>query len=250
MISAILIDDEKDALEMLEWQLKQYCPMVTVMALCQSADEGIAAIKAKKPQLIFLDIEMPHKSGFELIKAFADPSFDIIFTTAYNQFALQAFKVAALDYLLKPIDAEDLQKTIRRFEKRQTGQDLKQQLEVLIKEYNPLKITTQRVALPTAEGIIFIDPQEITRAEASANYCTVFFTDHTKVLLAKTLKYIEELLKTHSFIRIHQTHLVNINYIAMYSKIDGGMLVMKDKSRLPISRQRREDIVRLLHGTV
>jgi len=248
MIKAILIDDERDALEMLEWQLKQYCPIVSILAMCTSSDEGVEAIKKQSPQLVFLDIEMPHKSGFEVIKSFPDPSFDIIFTTAYNQFAVQAFKIAALDYLLKPIDAEDLTKAIIRFEKKQLQQNLKTQLEQLMKEYKPLKWQTERIALPTADGIIFTDPQEIVRAEASGNYATVFFTGAKKILLAKTLKEIEELLKPFSFIRIHQTHLVSISHIAMYSKNDGGVIVMKDGTRLPVSRQRKEEVMNLIHG--
>lgn len=248
MIKAILIDDETDALEMLEWQLNQYCPGVSIAAMCVSADDGIAAIKKNLPDIIFLDIEMPHKSGFEVIKAFPDPSFDIIFTTAYSQFALQAFKTAALDYLLKPIDAEDLKKAVTRFEKKQLHQGLKHQLELLLQEYKPSPAAIERVALPTQDGIMFVHPKEIVRAEASGNYTAIFFDNNKKILLAKTLKDIEELVNQHSFIRIHQSHLVNINHIAMYSKVDGGIVVMKDKSRLPVSRQRKEELIKLFNA--
>jgi two-component system LytT family response regulator len=252
MVKAILIDDEPDALEMLEWQLKQYCRQVQIVALCTSADEAIAAIHQHAPQLIFLDIEMPHKSGFEVIKAFPDPLFEIIFTTAYNQFALQAFKAAALDYLLKPVDAEDLVKSIVRFEKKQLHQSLKQQLEQLLQEYKPARPlgrpAIERISLPTADGIFFVSPQEIIRAEASGNYATVYFTDSKKLLLAKTLKDIEDILQGHSFIRIHQSHLVNIDHISKYSKSDGGIVFMKDGSKLPVSRQRKEELTKLFAG--
>lgn len=248
MIKAILIDDEPDALEMLEWQLKQYCRQVQIVALCTSVDEGIAAIHQHAPQLVFLDIEMPHKSGFEVIKAFPDPSFEIIFITAYNQFALQAFKAAALDYLLKPVDAEDLVKSIARFEKKQLHHSLKQQLEQLLQEYKPARPAIERISLPTADGIFFVSPQEIMRAEASGNYVTVYFTDNKKLLLAKTLKDIEELLQGHTFIRIHQSHLVNIDHISKYSKSDGGIVFMKDGSKLPVSRQRKDELTKLFAG--
>ncbi|WP_118975842.1 LytR/AlgR family response regulator transcription factor [Taibaiella koreensis] len=245
MIKAILIDDEPHALELLAWQLKQYCPGVTVAALCYSADEGIAAIKAHQPQLIFLDIEMPHKNGFDVIRAFPDPVFDIIFITAYNEFALQAFRAAALDYLLKPIDSDDLMRSIARHEKKQLHQQLKDQLQQLLLEYKPAKPPIERVSLSTADGIIFVSPHEITRAEASGNYCIIFFTDKHKLLMAKTLKGVEELLADYGFIRIHQSHLVNIACIAKYSKNDGGIIFMKDGTQLPVSRQRKDELTRL-----
>lgn len=230
---------------MLEWQLKHYCPQVEMAALCASADEGIAAIQYHLPQLVFLDIEMPHKNGFEVIRQFPDPAFDIVFTTAYNQFAIQAFKVAALDYLLKPIDAEDLIKAIKRFEKKQQHASLKQQLADLLREYKPVKPATERIALPTADGIVFADPEEINRAEASGNYSVIYFTNNSKLVLAKTLKEVGELLQRHHFIRIHQSHLVNTAHIYKYSKSDGGIIFMKDGNRLPVSRQRKEELNKL-----
>ena len=245
MIKAIIIDDEKHALEMLEWQLKQYCPQVQLLALCSSADEGIDAIRTYQPTLVFLDIEMPHKNGFEVVKQFPDPPFDIVFTTAYNQFAIQAFKVAALDYLVKPIDADDLVKTVKRFEKKQSQHSLKKELIQLMQEYKPVLPVANRVPLPTADGILFADPMEISRAEASSNYATIHFLDKTKLLLAKTLKDIEDLFSAHSFIRIHQSHLVNTAHIHKYSKADGGAVLMRDGTRLPVSRQRKEELNRL-----
>lgn len=248
MIKAVLIDDEPHALEMLEWQLKQYCPQVQIASLCHSADEGIEAIKKHSPDLVFLDIEMPGKNGFEVIRHFPDPSFDIIFATAYNQFALQAFKAAALDYLLKPVDAEDLKKAIDRFEKKQLHKNLRSQLEQLLKEYKPAKAPVNKIALPTSDGIVFADPAEITRAEASSNYAIIHFTNKTKLVMAKTLKEVEELLHQHHFIRIHQSHLVNIEQIARYTKADGGMIYMKDDTCLPVSRQRKDEVARLFAG--
>jgi len=247
MIKAILIDDEPDALEMLEWQLKQYCPQVQVTALCNSADTAIAAIQQHNPQLIFLDIEMPHKSGFEVLRSFPDPAFDIIFVTAYNQFAIPAFRAAALDYLLKPVDAEDLARALERFEKKQAHSNLKQQLQLLLQEYKPAPKTVARVSLPTAEGFVFAAPEEIIRAEASGNYATIYFAGQKKLLLAKTLKDVEALLHGHGFTRIHQSHLVNVQQIVKYSKSDGGIVFLSDGSRLPVSRQRKDELLRLFN---
>src|SRR5436190_2410263 len=135
MIKAVILDDEKNAVEVLEWQLQNYCPGVTVVATCTNADDGIAAIQRHRPQLVFLDIEMPTKTGFEVLQQFPDPSFDVIFTTAYNQFALKAFRFAALDYLLKPIDADDLVTSVRRYERKKLHNNFSEQLDILIQQY-------------------------------------------------------------------------------------------------------------------
>src|SRR5689334_21406692 len=135
MIKAVLIEDEKSAREVLEWQLRNYCPAVQVAAICASADEGIAAIIIYHPQLVFLDIEMSHKNGFEVLQAFPEPAFDVIFTTAYNQFALKAFRFAALDYLLKPIDAEDLVASVQRYQKKINHNAIQQQLDLLVQQF-------------------------------------------------------------------------------------------------------------------
>ncbi|MES2777097.1 MAG: LytTR family DNA-binding domain-containing protein [Bacteroidota bacterium] len=245
MIQAILIDDEQDALEMLEWQLKNYCPQVEIAALCRSADEGIDAIRIHAPQLVFLDIEMPHKNGFEVIRSFPDPRFDIVFTTAYNQFAVDAFKVAALDYLLKPIDADDLVKSISRFEKKQKELGLKHQLETLMKEYQPYKMPVEKIPLSTINGILFTDPSTITRCESSGNYTIIFFNDNKKMTLSKTLKDIEELLRKQRFARIHHSHLINMDFVSKYIKAEGGMVEMNDGTKIPISRQRKDAFVQL-----
>ena len=248
MVPALLIDDEPDALDMLEWQLNNYCPQVKVVAKCRSADEGIAAITALKPALVFLDIEMPRKNGFEVIRSFPDPNFDIVFTTAYNQFAVQAFKVSALDYLMKPIDADDLVKTLQRFEKKQQAISLKAQLAVLIKEYESPKKAAVKIHFPTQEGIVFAAPETILRAESTGNYTTIYFNGDRKLTLAKTLKDVEEMLLPHGFVRIHHSHIVNTAFISKYLKSDGGIVVMQDGVKLPVSRQRKDDFVKFFSG--
>ena len=175
------IDDEKNTLELLEWQLQTYCPQVVPVALCTSADEGIAAIKQYAPQLVFLDIEMPRKNGFEVLIAFPEPSFEVIFTTAYDQFAVKAFKFAALDYLLKPIDADDLQAAVERFEKLYRQRDFNQQLNILLKQYHLPQSLPGKIPLATQEGIFFADPQHIVHCDAASNYTIIYFEDKTKL---------------------------------------------------------------------
>ena len=247
MIKAILIDDERDALEMLEWQLKNHCPEVTIMAKCQSANTGIEAIRLHEPDLVFLDIEMPKKNGFELLEAFPEPKFNVIFTTAYDQFAIKAFKYAAFDFLLKPIDADDLKETVARYAKKKPSAE-RSRIESLLRHLQPKK--EAKIPLPTQEGILFVDAHTIVHCESSSNYCRIHFTNHTKLLIAKTLKEIEELLKDFQFYRVHHSHLINLQHIARYVKADGGYIEMTDGSSVAISRQKKEEFVTLLlkHG--
>jgi two-component system LytT family response regulator len=246
MIKAVLIDDEKNALEMLEWQLKTYCPQVQVAALCRSADEGIAAIQHYHPQLIFLDIEMPRKNGFEVLQQFPEPAFDVIFTTAYNQFAIKAFRFAALDYLLKPIDADDLVAAVERFDKKQHTTGLKEQLDFLLQQYRQPSVVPGKVPLSTQEGILFVKPETIVYCESSSNYTTLFFADKTKLVISKTLKEVEELLQPFGFFRVHNSYLVSLQQVRRYSKGDGGFIEMSNGQEIPVSRQRKEALLQML----
>ncbi|MBB1284427.1 response regulator transcription factor [Flavisolibacter sp. BT320] len=248
MIKAILIDDEKNALEMLEWQLQNYCPQVQVGALCGSADEGITAIRQHVPQLVFLDIEMPHKNGFEVIYTFPEPTFDVIFTTAYDQFAIKAFKFAALDYLLKPIDADELVAAVQRYEKKQRHHQLKDQLDILLQQYKQPQLAPGRIPFATQEGLVFIRPETIVRCEASSNYTTLHFSDKTKMVVSKTLKDVEDLLNPYGFFRVHHSHLINLQQVSRYVKADGGFIEMADGSQVPVSRQRKDFVLDVLTG--
>jgi two-component system LytT family response regulator len=245
-IKAVLIDDEKNTLELLEWQLQTYCPQVVPVALCTSADDGITAIKQYTPQLVFLDIEMPRKNGFEVLVAFPEPSFEVIFTTAYDQFAVKAFKFAALDYLLKPIDADDLQAAVERFEKLYRQRDFNQQLNILLKHYQLPQSLPGKIPLATQEGIFFADPKQIVHCDAASNYTIIHFEDKTKLVVSKTLKEMEDLLVPFGFIRVHHSHLINLKAVIRYLKSDGGYIEMSNAAQIPVSRSRREAIVELL----
>src|SRR6266496_692886 len=234
MIKAVLVDDEKNALEMPEWQLQNYCPQVTVAAICSSADDGIAAIQHHKPQLVFLDIEMPKKNGFELVQAFANPSFDVIFTTAYNQFALKAFRFAALDYLLKPIDADDLVAAVHRYEKKMLYGNFKQQLDILMQQYNQPNTLPEKISFSTQQAIHFISPAIILYGESDSNYTTLHFIDKSKMVVSKTLKEVEEMLVHYNFYRIHHSYIINLKQVNRYMKIDGGFIEMTNGAQLPI----------------
>jgi two-component system LytT family response regulator len=238
MIKVILIDDEHDALEVLEWQLQNYCPDVEVLALCQSVDEGIRQITALQPDLIFLDIEMPVKNGFDLLNAFDDPKFAVIFTTAYNQYAVKAIRVAAFDYLVKPIDSSDLKTALSRFSRTQDG-TIKDRLKGLMDEY--FRPATSRVALHTAEGMLMVTAESIIRCMAISNYTKIFLKDEkSPVVVTRTLGEVEDILGTENFYRVHNSHLVNLSHIERYVRNDGGYVVMSDGEEISIARNRKD----------
>jgi two-component system, LytTR family, response regulator len=246
MIKAIIVDDEKNALEMLEWQLQNFCPQIQVAALCRSVDEGIAAIEQHQPHLVFLDIEMPRRNGFELVAHYPTHPFEVIFTTAYDQFAIRAFRYAALDYLLKPIDADDLVQAVERFERRDRHHEFTHQLQVLLEQYKQPNSLPGKLPFATSEGIVFIKPETIVRCESSNNYTTLFFTDGTKLLLSKTLKDVEDILQPYHFCRIHHSHLINPQQMHRYLKTEGGFIQMSDGVEVPVSRQRKEEVLKAL----
>lgn len=249
MLKAILVDDEQDALEMLEWQLHTYFPQVHVAALCHSADEGIEAIKVNNPNLVFLDIEMPVKNGFEVLQAFPSPSFDVIFTTAYNQFAIKAIKFAAFDYLLKPIDIDDLQTALDRYTAKQ-GQSIEDKVRALLSQYQPARTAAHpthagRIALSTIDGMLMVKPEAIIRCQSISNYTKIYLADGKQPVISKTLKEVEETLHEHDFYRVHHSHLINLNHIRQYIKADGGYLIMTDGETISIARNRKDGFMEL-----
>ena len=246
MIKAVLIDDEKNALEVLEWQLHTYCTGVQIAATCTSANDGIAAIELHRPQLLFLDIEMPKKNGFEVIQFFKDPFFDVIFTTAYNQFALKAFRFAALDYLLKPIDAEDLAASVLRYQKKQLNNNAKEQFELLLQQYAHPEMLPAKISFATQHAIHFIAPETIIYCESNSNYTTLHFIDKSKMVVSKTLKEVEESLVHYHFYRIHHSFIINLKYVSRYLKNDGGCIEMTNGAQLPVSRQRKQEVMQVL----
>src|SRR5215211_35308 len=194
MIRCILIDDESNSLEMMEWLLKTYCPRVRIEAMCNTADKGIEAINKYKPDVVFLDIEMPHMNGFDMLEHFDKLFFDIVFVTAYDQFAIKAFRYSALNYLLKPVGEDDLQETIRRIEKRKFIPS-KEQMDLLMQNIRSGdRPTVSRIALTTADGMLFVATQDIIYCESDNNYTNVVMTGGRKILISKTLKEIDETL--------------------------------------------------------
>jgi two-component system LytT family response regulator len=230
---------------MMEWLLKTYCPQVKIEAMCNAAEKGIEAIKKHQPDVIFLDIEMPHMNGFDMLEQFDKLNFDVVFCTAYDQFAIKAFRYSALNYLLKPVDPEDLKETIRRLEEKKSVPS-HDQIELLLQNMkNTAKPTVQRIALTTGDGMIFVSTAEILYCQAESNYTAVILEGGKKILVSKVLKEIDETLSGPDFFRVHNSYLININRIKKLVRGDGGYIIMDDGANISISRNRRQEFMEL-----
>ena len=239
-MKAILVDDEKNALEMLEWMLQKNCPQVEILAMCDSPLDGLEKIKTLKPDVIFLDIEMPQLNGFDLLERLGKHESDVIFTTAYNQFAIKAFKVCALDYLLKPIDPEDLKAAVQKAtnKKNKVSQE---QLDLLLSYMKPEKPKSKRIALTASDHLIFVETEKIIYCESDSNYTIFFLSDGQKVIVSKTLKDVEEILEGSDFFRVHASYLINMKHVSKFTRGDGGYVVMSNNQHITVSRKKKDE---------
>lgn len=242
MIKAILIDDEEHCRESLSIQLARYCPEVSLLAACSSAAEGLKAIEQFHPDVVFLDVEMPRMNGFELLQEFTSIPFGVIFTTGYDAYAIKAIRFSALDYLLKPIDKDELIKAIAKVNSKSTP-TVNQQFDILLEKLSDKPVKLQKIALPSLEGFELVQLESILRCESDSNYTYVYLKTGRKLLVSRTLKEIEELLEGHSFLRVHHSHVVNLNEIERYVRGEGGYLIMSDQSSVTVSRSRKEALL-------
>lgn len=243
MIRCVLIDDESNSLEMMEWLLKTYSPEVKIEAMCNSASGGIEAINHFKPDVVFLDIEMPHMNGFDMLEQFDKISFDVVFCTAYDQFAIKAFRYSALNYLLKPVDPDDLKETIRRLEQKKAAPS-REQIDLLMQNIRQaVKPAVQRIALTANDGMIFVATEDILYCHAESNYTSVVLKGGKKILVSKVLKDIDEALSGPDFFRVHNSYLINLNHITRFVRGEGGYVVMDDGTAIGISRSRRQEFM-------
>jgi len=241
MINAVIIDDEPYNIDNLKSLLHQYCKEIIISETAINSESAKEIILQNKPDLVFLDIQMPGKNGFELLQSLPDYSFEVIFVTAFDNYGIQAVKFAAIDYLLKPINIEELKIAVKKVVEKKEKRNQNLQLENLIQL---LKNNQQehRIALPSAQEIKYVNPTDIIRCESTNNYTTFYFAAGEKLVISKPIYFYEELLHDYNFIRCHQSHLVNKKYIVSLVKEDGGYLLLKDKTQLPISKQKKEMI--------
>jgi two-component system, LytTR family, response regulator len=248
MIKAIIIEDEKMSRETLRHLLDKYCPEVEIVAEADGYRKGMEEIKKHPPDVIFLDIQMPDGSGFRLLEELEIIDFEIIFTTAFDQFAIKAIKYSALDYLLKPIIPDELIEAVKRVEKKKAENIKKKSREILPENARALDEGSQKIVLSTSEMIHVIDVDDIIRCESDNYYTYFFFVDGRKLLVSKTLKENEELLSHHNFIRPHKSHLINIKYIKSYIRHDGGYILMTDGTHIPVSRRKKDKIMEIIYN--
>ncbi len=246
MIKAIIIDDEKHCSDNLQWQLNQYCPEVEITAICNNAEKGLTEIYRQQPQLIFLDVEMPGMTGFEMLEKLTNINFDIVFTTAFNQYAIRAIKFGALDYLLKPVDKDELCAAVDKVIKRTNGDSLKQLTALLTHIRKSNDLSFQKIALPTIHGYELIPLNNIVYCESKSNYTNVCLNNGQQILISRTLKDIEELLNMQPFFRVHNSFLVNLQYTVRYTKGEGGFLVLNNDITIPVSRNKKEELLKLI----
>ena len=246
MIKSLIIDDEKHCSESLQWQLQKYCPEIEVVDICFNAENGLRQIEKLKPQLLFLDVEMPGMNGFELLCALPEIHFDIIFTTAFDQYAIRAIKFGALDYLLKPIDKDELIKAVNSLLIRSKRDSTKQLNALLthIRESNDLAF--RKIAFPTQHSYELVPLNDIMCCESSSNYTHVHLSNGKHMVVSKTLKEIQELLDTPPFFRIHHSFLVNLQYAIRYIKGEGGYLVLSNEVTVPVSRSKKEELLKVI----
>ena len=238
MLRSIIIDDEPYCCEILAAMLEADCPQVQVVAICRNGEEGLQAIRKHGPDLVFLDVEMPKMNGFEMLEQIP-VNFHLIFTTSYDQYALKAIRFSALDYLLKPVDREELRKAVQKAEQR-IQIPMAQQLEILLQKIKQPLNPISKIALPTMEGLQMISIDTIISCESDDNYTRIILKGGKKLLVTRSLKEIEESLEQHSFLRVHRSYLVNLNEIEKYLKGEGGYLIMSDGSTVDVSRSRKE----------
>ncbi len=239
MIRSIIVDDELKSRESLKILVEDFCSGVTVEAMCQNITEASQAIADIKPDLVFLDIQLQRETGFDLLTKCKDFDFEVIFTTAHAEYALKAFKFSAIDYLLKPIDIEELTQAVRKVEKSRS-KTIAERLQQLLQNLRIGTTENYKLALPTVEGLIFVKVSDILYCEASSNYTEIVMMDNKKYIVSRTLKEYDDMLGEQNFFRIHHSYLINLNGIKKYIRGDGGYVVMCNDKSLQVSKRKKE----------
>lgn len=247
MINAIIIDDESRGRESLKKLLEKYCgEEVKVLGLGDSVEVAKKLVDMHQPDLVFLDIRMPMGDGFSLLESYNDVPFDVVFTTAYDQYALKAFRFSAIDYLLKPIDIQELKQAVAKIKKKRESSDDENQERFTALKENLRTQNFDKIALPTTDGFTFVKREDIIRLEANGNYTAFYLKDKTKYLITRTLKYYDEMLRDYGFYRIHKSHLVNLIYVTKFIKGRQGYVETINGDRLEVSTRKREELLKAL----
>lgn len=239
-LKTVIVDDEQDAVEFINSIIGEYCSDLEVVGKANNVVQGVSVINEKKPDLVFLDVEMPNGTGFDLLSQFPEKDFEVVFITAFNHYAIKAIKFSAVDYILKPININEFIEAVgrvikKRSERRSSGNE---NLRILME--NLRSATPSRLAIPTSDGMEYLNPKEIIRIEADRSYSWFFINGNRKILVSKHLKEFQELLTDRYFFRPHNSHLINLKFVRKYIRKEGGYIEMTDSSVIPVSRNRKD----------
>lgn len=248
MLKAVIIDDESNARESIANLSRLTNSEIEIVGEADGVKSGLAVIQKIKPDLVFLDIQLEDGIGFEILEGLPEIDFHIIFITAFNEYAIKAFKFAAIDYLLKPINPKEFKAAIDQFVNLQEKEDIESKLTAYLSHIKESAAEHKKIILKTAESIHIVKVQDIIRCEADKGYTEFFLRDGHKILVSKGLKEYDELLGDFGFIRTHQSHLINLDYISRFEKTDGGYILMTDKSTVPVSSRKREYVFNIFEN--
>ena len=241
-MKAIILDDEPDCVKLLALQLKMSCPQIDVIAECTDSIDGLKKIQDLVPDIVFMDIEMPRMNGFQVLEAIGDINFSLVFVTAYDKFAVKAFRYSAIDYLLKPIDTKELQECVRKIEKQKKIDQ--RQIDLLKTQYSyPRKTLPDKIALPFQNGVSFVQITDIIYCEADNNYTKFYLKNGQVTLISKILRDIQETLEERNFLRVHRQFLVNLDQISRYVKGEGNYLIMSNDTTVPVARNQKDKLI-------
>ncbi|MDP4148729.1 MAG: LytTR family DNA-binding domain-containing protein [Bacteroidota bacterium] len=244
MLRAILVDDEESNISSLKEKLNRHCSQVEIIATCNSAEKAIESIHSLRPGIVFLDIEMPVMNGFLMLQQLEFRDFELVFTTAYDHYAIKAIRFSALDYLVKPIEIEDLKVAVARAETKRANLTSANQLELLLENLLARKENFQKIAIPTTDGLQFVKVNTIIYLEANANYTHIFLEDAKKYIVCHTLKEFEDILPADTFVRVHNSYIINKNFAEKYIRGEGGQVVLSNGSVIDISKRKKTDFLK------
>ncbi len=247
-ITAIIVDDEQDSRETLHNYLVKYCPQVSSLAECANIQEAKAAILKHQPQLVFLDIEMPRGNAFDLLEQFGEVDFEIIFITAFSQYAVQAFNLSAAHYLLKPVDIEELEKAVESVAERISQKDQLSHAKILLENMAALNAQNRKLVLPLMEGFEVVRMSDVLFCEAQDNFTCFYFTNGKKALICRNLKFYEKALDNFGFCRVHRSHIINLEYVKRYVKGKGGTVILENGKEIMVSNNKKVELVRRIKG--
>lgn len=243
MIRTIVIDDEEDGRESLRLSLEKFCPDVEVVSICDGPLTGMKCIEHFDPDLVFLDVQMPHMSGFDMLEKIEKPRFKVIFCTAHDKYAIKAIRFAAIDYLLKPVDVDDLVSAVARVKEKQ---DADREVRSVLHNVKHRMGQEGKLAIPSSEGMDFIDIRDVIYFKADGNYSTIHIKDKKPLLVSKNLKEFENVLDPEQYCRVHHSSIINLSYLESYVKGEGGYVVMANGDHVTVSRRKKEEFMRLI----